>query len=453
MREPTSNRHRLLRAAVPSFTFMISLLFTARGFAAGASVNVNDNYFEDSASQSSVTTIHAGESVTWTWIGVNPHSSTSGTCPNGQEECVADGIWNSGTLGKGRTFTQTFPAAGTFPYFCVVHDKMRGSVVVEGSSGCGTITISPTTLPVGIRNVPYSRLLTASGGTAPYVFSVTAGSTPPGITLDAAGGLAGSPTAAGSFAFTATATDAAGCAGSLALDLVIAQPSPAGDPVVIPGVGSLAGAFGSNFRTQVQLTNAGTTPIAGSIVYHAGGASGSAGDPSVGYALGAHQTTNFDDLLTAMGLAGLGSADIVPAAGNAPAAVARIFNDGGDAGTAGFTEPVFRSNQALATGDSAVFILPSDPANYRFNLGVRSLGNGVSATFTIYDESGSPITAVSKSYPANFFVQSKSTDFLGVASLPTDGSLVIKISGGSGIFFGSTVDNRTQDTSTQFTQK
>ena len=60
----------------------------------------------------------------------------------------------------------------------------------------------------GQRNVPYAATLNpASGGTAPYSYTVTAGALPTGMTLSAAGALGGTPTAFGIFSFTVTATD------------------------------------------------------------------------------------------------------------------------------------------------------------------------------------------------------------------------------------------------------
>jgi len=49
---------------------------------------------------------------------------------------------------------------------------------------------------------------TASGGTEPYTFEITAGSLPPGLTLDAGTGtISGVPAAAGTYCFTVTVTD------------------------------------------------------------------------------------------------------------------------------------------------------------------------------------------------------------------------------------------------------
>jgi hypothetical protein len=74
------------------------------------------------------------------------------------------------------------------------------------------IAVSPGTLPGGTKNIAYptGTTLSATGGTAPYTFAVTAGTLPPGLNLAANGALTGTPTATGTFTFTVTATDAHG---------------------------------------------------------------------------------------------------------------------------------------------------------------------------------------------------------------------------------------------------
>jgi plastocyanin len=41
------------------------------------------------------------------------------------------GVFNSGTLGPGQSFSFTFQNAGTFQYHCSFHAGMVGSVVVQ----------------------------------------------------------------------------------------------------------------------------------------------------------------------------------------------------------------------------------------------------------------------------------------------------------------------------------
>ena len=60
---------------------------------------------------------------------------------------------------------------------------------------------SGATFPDGLAGVPYpSQILTASGGVAPYTFSVQ-GSLPAGLTLSNAQ-IGGTPTAAGNYSIT-----------------------------------------------------------------------------------------------------------------------------------------------------------------------------------------------------------------------------------------------------------
>ena len=86
---------------------------------------------------------------------------------------------------------------------------------------CPTITIAPTTLGNGTVAVAYSQPISASGGTAPYTFVVTTGALPAGLTLTAAGLLAGTPTTAGSYTFTVRGTDANGCFADRAYTIVV----------------------------------------------------------------------------------------------------------------------------------------------------------------------------------------------------------------------------------------
>ncbi|MEU2454164.1 putative Ig domain-containing protein [Streptomyces sp. NPDC012765] len=68
------------------------------------------------------------------------------------------------------------------------------------------VTTDP--LPDGTQGAPYSTTLQTSGGTGAPTFAVTVGSLPPGLALNTTTGqITGTPTAAGTYAFTVTATD------------------------------------------------------------------------------------------------------------------------------------------------------------------------------------------------------------------------------------------------------
>lgn len=66
---------------------------------------------------------------------------------------------------------------------------------------------TPSPLPAASLSLPYTQLLLEQGGVGTLTWTVTGGSLPPGITLSSAGVLNGTPTATGSFLFTAQVTD------------------------------------------------------------------------------------------------------------------------------------------------------------------------------------------------------------------------------------------------------
>ena len=136
---------------------------------------------------------------------------------------------SSGTLPTGLTLdpvtgeiTGTPTTIGTFNFTITATDTdscfgSQAYTVAIAAAGCPVITLSPITLPSGRIGTAYSQTVTASGGMEPYTFAVTNGSLPPGLSLDSATGeITGTPTTAGIFSFTITATDGLSCPGSLA---------------------------------------------------------------------------------------------------------------------------------------------------------------------------------------------------------------------------------------------
>ena len=127
----------------------------------------------------------------------------------------------SGSLPAGLTLntstgaiTGTPTQPGTFSFTAQVVDSSGSSTTNTVTANCTIVITSPPTLTVtcpastGTVGVSYSSGLSASGGLPPYTFYISAGSLPPGLTLNAAtGAITGIPTMAGTFNFTAEVVD------------------------------------------------------------------------------------------------------------------------------------------------------------------------------------------------------------------------------------------------------
>jgi len=221
---------------------------------------------------------------------------------------------------------------------------------------------------------------------------------------------------------------------------------------VLPVVGSTPGNFGSYFKTAVQVHNPASAPLAFRLVFHPAGRSGASGDPSKTVTVPARGTVYFADMLPAMGVAtGLGSLDVFLQTGSPTAAVAvvRVFNDAGAAGTSGFTESFMSLDDSIGAGQIAYLVCPPDFSVYRFNVGVRTLGQGASLSVTVRNAAGAVTKSLTKTYAANFFEQTSVDAFLAGAALAGSDSLTIEVTAGEAAVYGATTDNRTNDASYQ----
>jgi len=65
-------------------------------------------------------TVPVGATVTWTNRDDIPHTVVS-----------TDGVFKSKVRDTDEKFSYTFTKAGTYPYYCTIHPKMTGQVVVQ----------------------------------------------------------------------------------------------------------------------------------------------------------------------------------------------------------------------------------------------------------------------------------------------------------------------------------
>ena len=155
----------------------------------------------------------------------------------------ATGLPTGLTISSGGTISGTPTVSGTYAYVVTIRDSagntgtLNCSVYVEPSNSQNGFTV---TCPKGTADVgaAYTSSVVATGGTPPYTYSVSAGSLPAGLTLNATTGvISGTPTTAGTSGFTIKVVDSTGkiayssCSGACAtmVTSTLNFNSPSGD--------------------------------------------------------------------------------------------------------------------------------------------------------------------------------------------------------------------------------
>jgi len=187
--------------------------------------------------------------------GVAPRTFavTTGALPDGLGLSAAGALTGTPTEGGDFDITVTMTDAttgGSAPFTATKDYRL--------TIGAPTITVGPASLGNARVASAYSASLTASGGVSGYSFAVTAGSLPAGLTLTSGGALSGTPTAGGSFNFTATATDSSTGAtpysGTRAYSLTVGAPTVVLDTTPLPST-----SVGAVYSASLAATG-GTSP-------------------------------------------------------------------------------------------------------------------------------------------------------------------------------------------------
>lgn len=147
------------------------------------------------------------------------------------------------------------------------------------------LSITTTTLPDATEGAAYATQLAASGGSAPYAWSVVGGAPPAGLALSPAGALTGTATTTGTTSFTVQVTDSSAPTHEVAyatLSITVDLPSFPGlqsanwSGYIWPSTSLVTGVAGNWTVPTLDCT---TTPNAGmSSWVGTGGAGGSSGD-------------------------------------------------------------------------------------------------------------------------------------------------------------------------------
>jgi len=87
---------------------------------ARAHADATEIVIQNFAFEPSTLTIKVGEKVTWINRDDEPHTATA-----------TDKRFNSKTLENGDRFSTEFNAPGTYKYYCALHPKMTGQIIVK----------------------------------------------------------------------------------------------------------------------------------------------------------------------------------------------------------------------------------------------------------------------------------------------------------------------------------
>jgi exo-beta-1,3-glucanase (GH17 family) len=198
-----------------------------------------------------VTTGTTGSSFSQTFtqsggVGATAFSIATGTLPGGLT-LAATGVL-SGTPTQSGSFGITVKA--TDVNGC---NGTGGTYTLVIS--CPTITVTNPVTTSGATGTTFNQTFTRTGGTGTVTFTLGSGTLPNGLALADTGELSGTPTQAGSFPITVTATDSNGCTGTGATyALVICA------PISVTNPGATTGTTGSSFsQTFTQSGGVGAT--------------------------------------------------------------------------------------------------------------------------------------------------------------------------------------------------
>jgi len=198
-----------------AFLLSLCLLFPAPAQAASSCA---DFVVPDAHTTPSTSPMASGGSIAIDTNFCNP----TGLNPGGGS--TAHGTFSVDALGGKVTYVNNGDGVQTDSF--VFQDDLANSihVTVNIAAAVSPITVSPGSLPTPTFGVSYSQAFSAVGGTSPYVFVLSSGTLPGGLSFSG-NTISGVPNQAGTFNVTFTVTDNASVTATKSYSVVVAQPT------------------------------------------------------------------------------------------------------------------------------------------------------------------------------------------------------------------------------------
>jgi hypothetical protein len=184
---------------------------------------------------------------------------SSGSLPPGLTLDHATGVISGVATGTSKKTFTVGVSGGLSPNTSTANEQLS-----IGVSPASALTLDATTVGPAAVGQPYSVVFGASGSVAPYVWTVSSGTLPDGLTLDSSSGqLSGTPTTPGVSTFTVSATSASSPAAVAQSSYSIAVASAPTPTMVLSSTVANA-VLGSPYSGQI-IAGGGTEPYSYSV--------------------------------------------------------------------------------------------------------------------------------------------------------------------------------------------
>ncbi len=295
----------------------------------------------------------------------------------------------------------------------------------------------------------FSKRPAAAGGRPPYSWSISAGTLPPGLVLNASTGIiSGTPAGQGTFTFTPRVADALGQSDSRQFTIEVLSGDSQVATATLPSSARASGANGAFYTTDVTASNVSSSSAQLTFKFLGNNKDGTGGEEKT-YTLAGEKTQTFTDVLGSVFGRTSDYGAISVSSDSLGLAVLSQTSTPGFGGTFGQSVPVVTATALILKGTPKSIVAIREDAAFRTNL---ILSNATSASLdvdvSLVGESGSTLgTKRYTLFPLGMTQVTRVVRDLGVSASVKGARLVLSTPTDGGAFsaYASVIDNVTND--------